>query len=219
MLLVLAALEKIFSQKSELKNIFQKNTAMILGSSHGEIGPTLDFLKNLGAGEGARPFFFQNSLYSSTLGFLSHYFKCEGASYSVTDGENSAEAAFLLSETLLEEQGECELDYVVVCSVDIIPQQVQSSYEKLFSKNEGASVFILSKKHPADLFISLEFSDQKEAHPENKEILLKQKYQSGALQAVSENLCETEAHFILLKEKGLNSIFHIQSPYPIDRIE
>ncbi len=54
-----------------------------LGSMHGEIEPTLNYLKGLAQMDRPRPFLFQNSLHHSTTGFASQQFQWIGPSYSL----------------------------------------------------------------------------------------------------------------------------------------
>ncbi len=54
-----------------------------LGSMHGEIEPTLNYLKGLAQLQRPRPFLFQNSLHHSTTGFASQQFQWIGPSYSL----------------------------------------------------------------------------------------------------------------------------------------
>jgi hypothetical protein len=60
-----------------------KSVSTFIGSLHGEVEPTLNFLKGLAQQNVSRPFLFQNSLHHSTIGFASQCFPWIGASYSL----------------------------------------------------------------------------------------------------------------------------------------
>lgn len=62
---------------------------VFLGSMHGEIDPTLNFLRGLAEKDWARPFLFQNSLHHSTTGFASQQFQLLGPCYSLCTIENA----------------------------------------------------------------------------------------------------------------------------------
>ncbi len=67
----------------DFSNYQQGEISTFLGSLHGEIEPTLNYLKGLAQSQHSRPFLFQNSLHHSTTGFASQKFQWVGPSYSI----------------------------------------------------------------------------------------------------------------------------------------
>ncbi len=82
MKMVLQGLEEV-AQRIPIIEFGERTVPAFLGSMHGEIEPTLNYLKGLAQSQRARPFLFQNSLHHSTVGFASQYFPWIGASYSL----------------------------------------------------------------------------------------------------------------------------------------
>lgn len=72
----------------------------ILGSSHGELEVTLQFLKTFAESATARPLLFQNSLHNSTAGFVSLSWRFTGPMLTVSNcyfsGEDAIDAGILM---------------------------------------------------------------------------------------------------------------------------
>lgn len=81
---------------------------LVVGSSHGELEVTAQFLEHIGNQNIARPLLFQNSLHNSTLGFLTVKYDIRGAAMTVSHGVFSGEDALDCATTLLR-SGESEL--------------------------------------------------------------------------------------------------------------
>ncbi len=77
MRILIGGLEKTLPQ--DLPN----KTEVFLGSLHGEIEPTFNYLKGLAQNGVGRPFLFQNSLHHSTTGFISQQLQILGPTYSL----------------------------------------------------------------------------------------------------------------------------------------
>lgn len=115
--------------------------ALILGSSLGELGQTLDYLKSLAVQGVSRPLLFQNSLHSATAGYLSVFHAITGPCITISQGSWTTEAC-LISASMLLTSGvvkEC-----LLIGIDLKPPVSQLSEKYL----EGAAGLLVSLKPP-----------------------------------------------------------------------
>ena len=108
-------MEEFFKKQ---KDLFDEETPLIFCSRHGEIEPTIEFLKNYAEKALARPFLFQNSLHHSTLGFVSQNLQLLGPSYTLCSEDNPLGEAQCLAESLIEGGAPS----VAILCVDHMPQ-------------------------------------------------------------------------------------------------
>jgi 3-oxoacyl-(acyl-carrier-protein) synthase len=73
----------------------------VLGSSHGELSSTAQFLKTLADSGMARPILFQNSLHNSTTGFVAMSWKITGPLLTVSRQQFTGEDALLTAQMLI----------------------------------------------------------------------------------------------------------------------
>lgn len=148
---------------------------VFFGSLHGEIDPTLEFLKSYARKAWARPFLFQNSLHHSTTGFVSQQFELLGPCFSVCGIRNAQKEIIQVAllhclhdtrATLLihgesfpqelaeiskyEKQTDCEILYLDEKTVERIRSNVDL-YQVLFHKNSFKEFFALLKEGVSDV--------------------------------------------------------------------
>ncbi len=101
-----AGFEELFPEE-DMKNKLI-DAEIYLGSLHGEIEPTFNYLKGLAESEVGRPFLFQNSLHHSTTGFLTQQYQLLGPAYSLCGIENAQVELlmFSLSQSLLNKKNQ-----------------------------------------------------------------------------------------------------------------
>lgn len=84
----------------EIDKNWLENTAIVYCSDGGELVKTIEFLDTYFQEKMARPFLFQNSLHSSTIGFLTQWLKFNQAamtlSYSASQAEEAKEVIGIL---------------------------------------------------------------------------------------------------------------------------
>ncbi len=126
------------------------NLAAILATSHGELDATIQFLKNLGASGVARPFLFQNSLHSSTLGFLTQRFALRGPAFTVSRGLFSGEDALELASDLIAGGA---VTHALVCGVDSVPPGFESMLAATYASptllGKGAGALFVAGEAPS----------------------------------------------------------------------
>lgn len=135
------------------------NLGMVLGTSHGELDHTIQFLKGLGTNGIARPFLFQNSLHNATLGFLSQRLGVCGAGFTVSHRFFSGEDALELAVSLIEDG---LLESCLVIGVDSLVEGFESLLESIYPREtklgEGAGAVLLSrnetKEAPARAYLT-----------------------------------------------------------------
>jgi Beta-ketoacyl synthase, N-terminal domain len=118
--------------------------AFVVGTSHGELEPTVQFLRGLGSSGIARPFVFQNSLHNATLGFLSQIFGFRGPAFTVSHHYFSGEDALEIAIDLLSDVSS---PYALVVGIDGLisgtERAFQSTYPPGTELREGAGAVLL----------------------------------------------------------------------------
>lgn len=143
-----AAVEPILEKFPKLTQS-ETGTALILGSSYGEMAMTTEFLNTLATQGIARPLLFQNSLHNATLGFLAIRLGITGPSMTLSHrhftGENCLEAASLLlgSGTPL-----CIVMSVESRVTELGPAMRQN-YPSVVELGEGAAALLLASEETA----------------------------------------------------------------------
>jgi 3-oxoacyl-(acyl-carrier-protein) synthase len=143
MILSSLVVENIFSQIQERP----VRIGAVLGSDLGEFESTRDFLKALAEEIGARPLPFQNSLHSSTLGFLSLSFQLTGPCISLSTGALSGWRA-LETAALLIESKDC--DACIALQVDLTPSDLREVIPSSFH-NGAAGILLKAGPSPKPL--------------------------------------------------------------------
>lgn len=107
----------------------KEEVQIFLTSMHGEIEPTLAFLKSYAQKEWARPFLFQNSLHHSTTGFATQQFGILGPAYSICAIQDAQQEA--LSLALIE--GKRTGKPILLVHSESFPEELSeiSSYQKV----------------------------------------------------------------------------------------
>lgn len=140
-------IRKMLERNPTLKNLIEtKRLGFVVSSSVGEIEITRDFLKDFALTQTARPFLFQLSSHNSTAGFLAQYFGLKGATLTLSDSYQSAEAA-LESAYLFLASGACEAT-LVFCVDQSIEEWVDlDMYKKnpQLKASSGASLLLVAK--------------------------------------------------------------------------
>ena len=134
----LAPLQDFILQKAA--KAFGQDCGLVLGSGHGELEVTLDFLKTLAETQVARPILFQNSLHHSTAGFMSLQLNIQGPAMTVSQqflsGENALDMGMLLVSQKL-----CR--FCLVTGVDShVPELIPGAAALIH--NEGAASLLLT---------------------------------------------------------------------------
>ncbi len=199
-------------QEFILKNSFL-DFGYVLGTSHGELDVTIDFLKNLAETNVARPILFQNSLHNSTAGFISLQLKIEGPTLTVSQhflsGENALDMAMLLLE-----QSRCQ--YCLVTGVDgCIPRFLSGG--TVSELNEGAATIVLSNDEgikrmglkPLAELMSIEYLSNSQIQKiDYKSLNFRKSYDSDAIEQLIQALVTAsgECELPLLKQDHSGSL-------------
>lgn len=124
-----------------------EDAAMILGSSHGELETTKEFLKGLADSRIARPLLFQNSLHNATLGFVTMRLEFTGITLTVSSRHFTGEDSLLTARDLIE-SGFCSM--AIVTGVDTLVADLHEAlllaYPSGISLGEGAATVILASE-------------------------------------------------------------------------
>ncbi len=147
MLMAHATINKLIKPLALHVNNFDHEMAVVLGTGHGEMSSTKDFLKYYRIQNVARPILFQNSLHNSTLGFLSQLFKFKGPAITNSDryftGEKSLEIAQLLLDQKL-------VSYCLVIGVDSLVQELDNPFRLIYPEcvniGQGCGAVLLSNE-------------------------------------------------------------------------
>lgn len=120
---------------------------LVVGTGHGELAVTKDFLGELGKSGVARPILFQNSLHNATLGFLTKAFSVMGPALTVSNLFFSGENAIDLATVLLESG---DVDYCLAVGVDGLVPELAPSLRECYPHGtrlgEGAGALLLSRR-------------------------------------------------------------------------
>ncbi|MCX6112773.1 MAG: beta-ketoacyl synthase N-terminal-like domain-containing protein [Proteobacteria bacterium] len=148
MVLAHTALGRIFSSHDSLLEFLKQNTTGIfVGTSHGELQCSSDFLRYIEMEGLARPILFQNSLHNSILGFVTKAYGLTGPSFTISSQHFSGEDALCLACDVLDSQ---MIQYALVVGVDTIPSGIEdifySTYKKDVKLVEGAGAVLLTNK-------------------------------------------------------------------------
>ncbi len=125
----------------------QSSLGAVLGTSHGELNATAEFLSELAISNTARPLIFQSSLHNATLGFLAKQFGVTGPTLTVSNLEYSGEEALEAAETLLLSN---TISFCLVTCCDLIPEKLSGPFSDMYppQKNlkEGAATLLLANE-------------------------------------------------------------------------
>ncbi len=125
----------------------QENLGAVLGTSHGELSATANFLQELALSNTARPLVFQSSLHNATLGFLAKQFVIKGPTLTVSDMYRTGKEAIETAEILLSEN---IVKFCFVTGIDLIPEHVTDLFFKMYpdgkTPKEGAATMLLSNE-------------------------------------------------------------------------
>lgn len=114
-------------QALELTKIQRHQISFILSTRFGEVQDSLQFLKTYRESQTARPILFQNSLHNATLGFVSLRLNLQGPLLTTSSSTLSAKAELDLADGLLE-----LTPYVMICSIDGVPNEWREKYKALW---------------------------------------------------------------------------------------
>jgi 3-oxoacyl-(acyl-carrier-protein) synthase len=120
--------------------------AFVLGTSHGELDATVQFLTGLGASGMARPFVFQSSLHNATLGFLSQMLKLRGPAVTVSHHYYTGEDALTVGGDLLSDGSS---EFALVVGIDGLISGTESAFQSTYPPGikltEGAGAVLLGR--------------------------------------------------------------------------
>lgn len=145
MLMAHAVVEKVLQPFPQLIPEFRSNIGVILGTGHGELETTKEYLKCYRQQRAARPLLFQNSLHNSTLGFLSQAFGFTGPVVTQSNlfftGEKALDTAVLLL------RGGQAL-FCLVIGVDALVPDIQEPFRLIYPASiepgEGCAAVLLA---------------------------------------------------------------------------
>ncbi len=130
-----------------------EDCGFVLGSCHGELEVTIDFLKTYSQTGVARPLLFQNSLHNSTSGFICMNWKISGPMLTVSHLHFTGEDAIETGMNLIL-QGQCR-----ACLVTGVESRVPALIEEIHEtklrdqyRGEGAATLLLADE---DLAVAL----------------------------------------------------------------
>lgn len=145
MLMAHAVVEKVLNPFPQLIPEFRSNIGVILGTGHGELETTKEYLKCYRQQRAARPLLFQNSLHNSTLGLLSQAFGFTGPVMTQSDlfftGEKALETAVLLLRERLAL-------FCLVIGIDALVPDIQGPFRLIYPASvepgEGCAAVLLA---------------------------------------------------------------------------
>lgn len=126
MLLAFKALKNLITPWKSLME--GESAGVVLGTSHGELETSKEFLKSYDQQGLARPILFQSSLHNSTLSFVAQALSFEGLALTTSNSFLSGEKA-LETAALLLNQNVVKLCFVL--GVDSVVSDLKSIYEAL----------------------------------------------------------------------------------------
>ena len=122
------------------------DTALVVGTGHGELDSTAAFLGELGKSGVARPLLFQSSLHNATLGFLARHFGLTGPTFTVSSRYFSGEGAIELAEALVADG---TVPRALVIGVDSVLATldgvIPSIYPNGVRPRDGAGAILLAR--------------------------------------------------------------------------
>lgn len=190
---------------------------LVLGTSHGELETTKEFLNGMENGGAPRPFLFQNSLHNATSGFLAVQLGIKGASVTVSQsqltGEKTIEAAMLL---LHRPTPAFVLTVAVEGHVESLSPATRANYPEKINLCAGAASIILANKLALEQFNLPSHGQIKDVSYESKSprLLEGNYYDSNAIEELIQNLQKAKSgigNLHLQKPDGQQSIFHLES--------
>lgn len=201
MIWVQTALEAALGTRREA---IGENLGLVLGTSHGELAVTMDFLKALAATGMARPILFQNSLHNSTAGFAALNLQITGPMLTVSGGAFTGEDT-LSSAMLFLQQGLC--DHCLAVAVESRVPKLETDTSNV--PGEGAGALLLANEAglnrcgwtPVAEILSLSYHrDPCDSNPEAHAGF----YPSHAIELLSKSLNQSET-LRLTKPDGAHS--------------
>lgn len=125
----------------------QSCTGAVLGTSHGELNATAEFLEAWGKSRTARPLAFQSSLHNATIGFLAKQFGIMGPTLTVSDGLHTGREALETACLLLSSQ---TVPFCFVTGCDLIPEKIKEPFQRMYPPGtplgEGAATLLLASE-------------------------------------------------------------------------
>lgn len=189
------------------QEVILKNSGLILGSCHGELEVTMNFLKTMSETGVARPILFQNSLHNSTTGFVSMSLKTNGPLLTVSNLHFTGEDALETAVCLLKAKT-CE--FCLVTTVEArVPELVEGLQEtKLRSQyvGEGSGTVLLCgetglaklDREPLAELLSVECV----RHDKKSFVETANYYESNAVERLAQSLQAKESSLRLIKPDG-----------------
>lgn len=179
MLMSSLAIQRVIEPYEQTLKQLGNEIGLFLGTGHGELEATRDFLKRFkGTGYGS-PIFFQNSLHNSTVGFLTQQLGINGVSLTTTNSYFSGESALDLAVLSLKQK---QISFALVVGVDALVPGLEEALNRMYPEGlklgEGAGAILLcnfkgldllKKTRPWCCFEGIEYSHQ--STPLSKESL------------------------------------------------
>jgi hypothetical protein len=221
MVLAHTALDKIFSSHAFLLEFLkQKTTGVFVGTSHGELQCTSDFLRSIAVDGLARPILFQNSMHNSILGFVTKTYGLTGPSFTVSSQYFSGEDALCLACDALDSQ---MIQYALVIGVDTIPSGIENlfyaTYEKGVKLVEHAGAVLLTNKQnlstiseyitPKAIIRNIKCSKTK-ANCITENFNKKDYYDSNAIEELDKAIGISSSSVEIGKPDGSSSVFSLE---------
>jgi len=220
--------ELIAPFREHLNKVTSDRIGFYLGTSHGELEPTVEFLKNLTPTTVANPIHFQNSLHNSMLGFLTQTLKFASPGITSTNHYFSGESALLMAQGALQTG---EIDFAIVIGCDTIPMNLKAPYLSHYNectiatqiKSGAASLLLCSQNglsllsdpvQPLTELITIRCHYQPKMNIPN-ESELSEFYDSNAIEEISKqlHLNNSECELKLLKPNGQYSVTQLRTCY------
>ncbi len=211
MLWALSAAEKALTMTRELPT---HDIHLVLGTSHGELEVTKDFLFTLHSGGAARPFLFQNSLHNATAGFLALRMGLQNTSVTVSNGHLTGEKAIETARLLL--QSKKPRAALVVCvegHVESLWPASKLNYKNVTLRPGSAALILVNQAALIQFNLRALLRIDKTDFTESKNSIGGDFYDSNGLEEIiSQVLSKTDARspLILGKPDGQASEIYFQ---------
>ncbi|MBF0316019.1 MAG: hypothetical protein HQK52_21545 [Oligoflexia bacterium] len=109
---------------------------LFIGTSHGELETTKDFLKSIGIDKRARPFLFQHGLHNATLGFICQTLNHTGPAITVSNRFFSGEDAIDLAMDWLQLN---KIKIAITVGYDSLPLGLENQVRGLYPQSTQLS--------------------------------------------------------------------------------
>jgi|GEM_PF-1644479 len=223
MMAFLAIQRALAPYENKLKD-FSGQLGLFLGTGHGELEATHQFLTRFKKSGFGSPTFFQNSLHNSTAGFLTQKLRITGVSLTTSNSYFSGENALDLAALALRRD---QILFALVVGVDVLVPGLESVFSRMYPNElnlgEGAGAVLLTNLKGMEEFeeggrgrrcsvLGIEYSCQPSSLSREKLEKLAGYYDANFISLLAQEWAreEPDASPLFYKPDGTYSRVHLQ---------